>query len=102
MSANNREIVEGVQAQGEDEAVVYSVDWAAVGVPSSPVVAVKTSTGADVTATVMPVNAPTVSGTVVTLSPLRSLMAGVLYRVEVRCSVGANTLETYFYVQAQV
>lgn len=97
---NRREIVEGVQPQGEDEVISYSVDWAAVGTPSSPVVVVKAG-GLDVTDDVMPVNSPSVAGSVVILSPLRDLVAGVLYRVEVKCMVGSNMLESYFYVQGQ-
>jgi hypothetical protein len=98
---HTREVVEGVQRQGVDEEIRYSVDWSAVGVPSSPVVVVKCGSS-DVTAAVMPVNAPIVVGAVVILSPLLNLVAGALYRVEVKCAVGGNTLESYFFVQAEV
>ena len=40
-------------------------------------------------------------GPVITLSPLKFLTAGHLYRVEVKYVIEANTLESYFYVQAQ-
>lgn len=100
MTTNRREIVEGVQQQGADESIRYSVDWAAIGTPSSPVVVVKNGSS-DVTAAVMPTNSPIVSGTSVILSPLLNLTAGVLYRVEVKCTIGGNVLESYFYVQAQ-
>ncbi len=101
MATRTREVVEGAQVQGEDESIRYSVDWSAVGVPSSPVVVVKVE-GSDVTATVMPVNAPQIVGSEVILSPLQGLTAGLVYRVEVRCNVGSNVLESYFMVTAQV
>jgi len=101
MATNTREVVEGTQMQGEDESIRYSVDWSAVGIPSSPVVVVKCE-GADVTAAVMPVNVPIVTGSEVILSPLLGLTAGLVYRVEVRVNVGANVLESYFLVTAQV
>ena len=103
-SRDNREVVEGVQWQGEDEVIAYTLDVSAVGAsPSAPVVVVKDVTaGSAVTSTVMPVNAPTVDGAVITLSPLRALTAGRLHRVEVKYTLNANTLESYFYVQAEV
>lgn len=101
MATNTREVVEGAQVQGEDESIRYSVDWSAVGVPSSPVVVVKVE-GSDVTTAVMPVNAPIISGSEVILSPLLGLTAGLVYRVEVRVNIGSNVLESYFMVTAQV
>lgn len=101
MATNTREVVEGVQIQGEDESIRYSVDWSALGVPSAPVVVVKVE-GSDVTALVMPVNAPIISGNEVILSPLFGLTAGLVYRVEVRVNIGSNVLESYFMVTAQV
>jgi len=99
-STNSREVVEGVQQQGVDEEIRWSINWAAWGIPSSPVVVVKTGAD-DVTATVMPTNSPIVSGTEVILSPLLNLTAGLLYRIEVLATVGGNVLENYFYVIGQ-
>jgi hypothetical protein len=102
MMNSDREVIEGKQFQGEDEIIAYTVDVAAIGVPTSPAVVVKdVAAGSVVTSTVMPLNVPTVEGSVITLSPLRALTAGRLYRVEVKYVVEANTLESYFYVQAQ-
>jgi hypothetical protein len=102
MMNSDREVIEGKQFQGEDEIIAYTVDVAAIGVPTSPVVVVKdVAAGSVVTSTVMSPNVPTVEGSVITLSPLRALTAGRLYRVEVKYVVEANTLESYFYVQAQ-
>lgn len=102
MMNSDREVIEGKQYQGVDEIIAYTLNVAAVGVPSSPVVVVKDVTaGSVVTSAVMPVNVPSVDGAVITLSPLKFLTAGHLYRVEVKYVIEANTLESYFYVQAQ-
>ncbi len=103
MAADNREVAEGKQHQGVDEIISYSLDVSAVGTsPGSPTVVVKDVTaGTTVTSTVMPTNVPTVSGDVITLSPLKLLTAGRLYRVEVKYTLAGNTLESYFYVQAR-
>lgn len=104
MSDNIREVAEGRQYQGEDESIAYTLDVSAVGSsPSSVSVVVKEAfAGTPVTATVMPTNSPTVNGNVITLSPLKLLTAGVLYRVEVKYTISGNILENYFHVQAQV
>ena len=100
---NEREVQEGKQYQGVDEIISYTLDVTAVGSsPTTPTVVVKDVTnGTTVTATVMPTNSPTVNGNVITLSPLRSLTADVLYRVEVKYVLSGNTLESYFLVQGQ-
>jgi hypothetical protein len=102
-SSNDREVLEGKLWQGVDEIIAYTLDVSAVGsTPSSVGVVVKDVTNAaTVTATVMPVNSPTVDGNVITLSPLKLLTNGVLYRVEVKYVISGNTLESYFYVQGQ-
>jgi hypothetical protein len=101
--ANNREVAEGMQFQGEDEIIAYTLDVTAVGSsPTSVSVVVKTAdTGQNVTATVMPVNTPTVQNNVITLSPLKLLTNGQDYKVEVKYVIAGNTLESYFYVRCQ-
>lgn len=106
-SATNREVIEGVQHQGTDEVIAYTVDTSRIGVPSTPVVVVVRqesggATGVDVTAIHMPINVPTVSGNVITLSPLKLLAAGQRYRVEVQYDIDGNTLESYFIVEGQI
>lgn len=103
-SENDREVAEGKQYQGEDESISYTLDVSAIGSsPSSVSVVVKEAfSGTAVTATVMPTNSPTVNGNVITLSPLKLLTAGVLYRVEVKYTISGNVLESYFYVMGQV
>ncbi len=103
MSIDKREVIEGTQYQGEDESISYTLNVAAVGSsPSSVSAVVKDETaGTVVTATVMPINAPTVDGNVITLSPLRALTAGHMYRMEVKYTIDGNVLESYCFVQAQ-
>lgn len=95
-----REVVEGTQHQGVDESISYTVDVTAVGSSPTSVSAVvkDTTDGTTVTATVMPVNSPSVAGNVITLSPLKLLTANHLYRVEVKYTISGNILEDYFYV----
>ncbi len=103
MSIDKREVIEGTQYQGEDESISYTLNVVAVGSsPSSVSAVVKDETaGTVVTATVMPINAPTVDGNVITLSPLRALTAGHMYRMEVKYTIDGNVLESYCFVQAQ-
>lgn len=102
-SSNSREVLEGVQYQGADESIAYTLDVTAVGSsPSSVSVVVKDVTNsATVTATVMPTGSASVSSNVITLPALKLLTAGVLYRVEVKYTISGNILESYFYVQGQ-
>lgn len=106
MATNRREVVEGVQYQGGDEVISYTVDVTALmptpnDAPAAVVVVVKDDHGTAVTAAVMPTNAPAAVDGVIALSPLRALVAGVLYRVEVQYTIAGNVLESYFYVQAE-
>jgi hypothetical protein len=101
--ADIREVVEGMQYQGGDEIISYTVDTANWGgTPTSVVVAVKESTlnGANVTTTVMPTNTPSVATDVITLSPLKLLTAGYTYKVEVQFVANSNTVECFFLVKA--
>jgi hypothetical protein len=73
---NLREAFEGEQPQGEDEEISWVIDVANWGTnPTSPAVVVKNAAGTAVTATVMPVNSPSVSGNAIALSPLKLLTA---------------------------
>lgn len=100
---NEREVLQGEQYQGEDEAVAYTLDVSRVGnSPTSVSVTVKNATtGEDVTDEVMPTNMPSVSGNVITLSHLRNLTKDVIYRVEVKYTIAGNTFENYFFVHGQ-
>lgn len=105
-SKDDREVVEGTQYQGEDEVISYTVDLAnTASSPSGPSVTVfdvsSPGTFTDVESTVMPTNSPSFAGTVLTLSPLRSLTRNKKYRVEIQFTEAGNKLEHYFYVYGQ-
>ncbi len=92
------EVAEGMRYQTTDEQLIYKVTTTNWGTsPGTLVVAVYNGT-ADVTSTVMPTNTPTASGDVITLSPLKSLSNGYVYRVEVKFTSGSNIFECYFNV----
>jgi hypothetical protein len=100
MANNSREVLEGRLYQGEDEEIVRTMTVSSTA--SSVSVVVKDWTnGTGVTSTVMPTGSPSVSGHVITLPKLKSLTAGVLYRVEVKYTISGNVLEDYHYVQGQ-
>ena len=75
--SKTREVIEGVQYQGEDESISYEITSTPWGnTPTiSTVVVKKVSDGSDVSGTVMPAGSNTVSGDVMTLKPLTALTA---------------------------
>lgn len=97
-----REFSEGLQVMGEDEAITFTLtttNWGSS--PTSPSMVVKTSEGADVTATVTSGSA-SVSGDVITLPKISGLTAGTLYRVEVKFTTGGFAPgEAYGYIQCE-
>lgn len=103
---SERYIVEDRIAQGQNEQIVYALDTTPWG--GSPTgVSVKAYTVsidgvyADVTSTVFPTNAPTVSGDDITLSPLRNLTAGTLYRIETRFTSGGQIYEPLMMIRGE-
>jgi hypothetical protein len=95
------EVTQGLQNQTTDEQIVYSItttNWGSD--PSSvSVKAYNVSGNADVTAAVFPTNSPSVADDVITLSPLKSLVKGNTYRIEIKFTSGDNIFECYFLVQ---
>ncbi len=101
---SSRYVKEGLQTQGVDEKVIYTITTTPWGTsPASLAAVVKDESAAnqDVTSTVMP-GTPSAVGDVITLPQLKSLTAGHLYRVEVKFDANGNTLECFFEVQAEV
>ena len=92
------EVAEGMRYQSTTEQLIYKITTTNWGTsPSSPVVAVYIG-ATDVTSTVMPTNTPTAAADVITLSPLKSLSNGYIYRVEVTFTSGSNVFECHFNV----
>lgn len=101
MGTSIREVIEGVQVQGVDEQIAYQLTTTPWGAsPTSVAVVVKTADGADVTATVTS-GAASVVGDVITLPVIKSLTAGLVYRVEVKFTVSGNVLECFFRIAAE-
>ena len=94
------QVQEGVQYQGKDETIVYKITTTNLG--STPTnVSVKAYDQldkSDVTSTVFPTNSPSVSGDVITLSPLKSLTAGRTYHIEILFTISTNIFEPYIPV----
>ena len=98
-----REVVEGIQIQGEDEAVTYSVtttNWASS--PSGVTVVVKdVDAGTDVTGDVTS-GSVSVAGDIITLPEISGLTAGTLYRVEIQFTAGEFApAECFFFIRAE-
>jgi len=93
-------VTEGSKYQSADEELAYQItttNWASS--PTSPTaVATDETTGEIVTTTVFPSNSPSVSGDVIHLSLLKSLVKGHTYRIEVKFTVGSNVYECFFKV----
>ena len=98
--ANPLEVAEGLQYQSSDERLPYQITTTnRVSSPTSPtVVAYDETDESDVTSTVYPSNSPSANGDVITLSLLRDLTKGRIYRIEVKFSVGSTIYECFFRV----
>lgn len=107
----SREIIEGLQLQGEDEKIAYRINTANFSAdpdsPSTPasVTSAKifTVTGGgklvytDVTATNM-TGAASISGQYITLPVIASLVDGTKYRIEVLFVLEGQTFEAYGHI----
>jgi len=95
MNHFSRRIKESPLYQGVDERLIYTLTttpW--VAGPTSPVLTIKDSTGADVTATYS-TGSTTASGDIITTARIISLVAGAQYRFEIKWTVGSNVYETW-------
>lgn len=99
--ADKLEVAEGLQDQSSDEKHAYKItttNWV-----SSPLIpSVKAyigTTNEDVTSLVFPTNTPSAAADVITLSLLQNLRKGVIYRIEVKFTVGSSIYECYFRVK---
>lgn len=101
MGSISREIIEGVQLQGEDESIVYTLTTTPWGSsPSSESAKIYSIVGdtiTDTTTTNMTGSA-SAANDVITLPAIHSLSAGTLYRVEVKFTCSGNTFEAYAFI----
>lgn len=104
-----REIREGLQEQGVQEEITYTLTTTAWGAGTPSSVDVKgysvtegnTESYADVTSTIFPVNSPTPSSGLITLSPAKSMTENVLYRIEIKFTLSGNIFEAYAYIRCK-
>lgn len=98
-----REVAEGVQIQGENEAIQYPIACNPAAVSVALVRVIDVASGTNVTATVMPTGTATIAddGDTIVLPILRALTRARMYRVEVRYSDGINTIEPFFRVYCE-
>lgn len=89
-----REVTESPVHQGEDERIAYTFDWADIGTPTLPVVAIKDSSLNDVSTTCLSGAASIVADTVVTPLVI-ALTPGVRYRLECKVTIAGQVFEAY-------
>ena len=104
MKRDGREVVEGIQYQGVDEQIIYSLTTTNWGSNPTATVSVKaydvTDDYTDVSGTVLSGSA-SVSDDVITLPKVKSLTLGHLYRIEVQFTItGVGTpFEAYIQIE---
>ena len=102
--SNIREIKEGLQYQGADETIVYTLTTTPWGsTPTSTaakIYEVDEDTLTDKTTTQM-TGATSVTGDIITLPTIKSLVAGTLYRVEIAFTCSGNVFEAFAELQAE-
>jgi len=100
----SREIREGLQLQGKDERIVYSITTTPWGSSPADVVVLAYDTSAspwmDVSDVVLDGTA-SVNGDVITLPAVQGLTAGHSYRIAVRFAAGGNIFECYLQIKAE-
>lgn len=93
------EVAEGLQTQSTGESIVWAINTANRGTPTSPSVAtVKNSAGTDVKSTVMPTGSASVATTIISLPSLTALTAGERYEIRVLFTVSGNIQEVIINV----
>ena len=99
-----REIKEGIQYQGADEIIKYTLTttpWASTPTnTSAKIYSISGETYTDVTTSCM-TGSTSVVGDIITLPAIASLTAGTRYRVEVKFTVSGNTYEPFAYIMAE-
>lgn len=93
------EVLEAARDQLIGEEIVYSVECKDVTAsPAAPsVTVIDKSDDSDVTTVVMPTNTPTFTGTIMTLSIMKTLSANRVYRVLLTFTDGGSNKFVYFF-----
>ena len=105
--ASVREILEGLQEQGTEEEITYTLTvpttWGTpTGTPTVKAYSFVNSTYTDVTSTVIPAGSASVTNQVITLPEIKSLTAETLYRIEVKFSTSeGNIMEPYGWIDCR-
>ena len=95
-------VEQGTQEQSADEELPYVINVAnfTSSTPSAATaVAIDETTDETVTTTVFPDNEPSIATTYITLSVLKDLTKGHIYRIEVLFTVSSTIFECYFKVK---
>ena len=102
MIEQDRKIQESPLYQGVDEEIKYNLKTTPWGSsPSSPSAVIKKlPSNEDVSSTCLSGSA-SASGDVITLPTVKSLSAGVLYRLEVKFTIGGNVMEAWVKIVGQ-
>jgi len=102
--ASKRAVIEGLQTQGSAEEICWAIDTTDYGgTPTTVSCAVKClDTNVDVTSIVLPVNTPSVAGDDITLDPLKNLVPGRTYRVDVTFTSDSQVCVPYFRVACDI
>ena len=98
-----REVIEGTQYQGADEQIAYTLDvsnWGSTPSSTSAKIFDVQNSYSDVTGTNM-TGATSVTGDVITTPTVQSLVAGKVYRAEVKFTLSGNVFEAYFNIHGQ-
>jgi hypothetical protein len=87
-----RTVIESPRPQGVDEEITYRFNWSDVGTPTVPAVVIKDHNGTDVSALCL-TGAPSIVGNYVLTPVVADLVAGEIYRLECKATIGGNILE---------
>lgn len=104
MANNSREVLDGLQFQGVDESVLYSVDtlpWGGSPTGVSHDVFDEEDYATSLKSLLMP-GSPTVATNVINLPALSGLSAGKIYRVFIDFTIAGSGLQGYFRVQGEL
>jgi len=109
MPSSSREIKEGLQEQGAEEEIVYTLTTTPWGSTPTAISVTAFSVNenvsppsySDVTSTLFPTNSPSANGDVITLSLCKAMTADTLYRIEIKFTCSGNKFEPYAMIRCR-